>query len=63
MTDALVRLGLPNSMVILVLAVMPVVAAATAPAERADMSRLQSAAGTVIAGNGAPADAAAQTIE
>jgi hypothetical protein len=63
MTDALVRLGLPNSMVILVLAVMPVVAAATAPAGRADVSRLQSAAGTVIAGNGTPADAAAQTTE
>jgi hypothetical protein len=63
MTDALVRLGLPNSMVILVLAVMPVVAAATAPSERADMSRLQSAAGTLVAGIGAPADAAVQTSE
>jgi hypothetical protein len=63
MTDALVRLGLPNSMVILVLAVMPVVAAATAPAERADMSRLQSAPAMLVAGIGAPADAAAQTSE
>ncbi len=50
-------------MVILVLAVMPVVAAATAPAERADMSRLQSAPAMLVAGIGAPADAAAQTSE
>jgi hypothetical protein len=62
MTDALVRLGLPNSMVILVLAVMPVVAAAMPPAGRADMSRLESA-GTLVAGTGAPADTAAQTSE
>jgi len=55
MTDALVRLGLPNSMVILVLAVMPVVAAAMAPAGRADMSRLPSAAGTLVTGIDAPA--------
>jgi hypothetical protein len=63
MTNALVRLGLPNSMVILVLAVMPVVAAATAPARHADMSRLGSAAGTLVAGIGMPADAAPQTSE
>jgi hypothetical protein len=63
MTDALVRLGLPNSMVILVLAVMPVVAAAMAPAGRADMSRLSSAAGTRVTGIGASADAPAQTSE
>jgi len=63
MTDALVRLGLPNSMVILVLAVMPVVAAATAPAGHADMSRLQSEAATLVAGIGMPADAAPRISE
>ena len=62
MTDALVRLGLPNSIVILVLAVMPVVTAAMAPAGRTDMSRLESA-GTLVAGIAAPAEAAAQTSE
>jgi hypothetical protein len=63
MTDALVRLGLPNSMVILVLAVMPVVAGAMAPAGRADMSRLLGASGMLVTGIGAPADAPARTSE
>jgi hypothetical protein len=62
MTDALVRLGLPNSIVILVLAVMPVVAAAIAPAGRADMSRLEGA-GMLVAGIAAPVDAATPTSE
>ena len=59
MTDSLVRLGLPNSMVILVLAVMPVVTAAMAPAGRADMSRAEGL-GTVVAGISTPADAATE---
>jgi hypothetical protein len=59
MTDALVRLGLPNSLVVLVLAVMPLAAVAMAPAGRADMSRAESV-GTVVAGIDTPADAAAE---
>jgi hypothetical protein len=59
MTDALVRLGLPNSLVVLVLAVMPLAAVAMAPAGRADMPRAESV-GTVVAGIGTPADAAAE---
>jgi len=59
MTDALVRLGLPNSLVVLVLAVMPLAVVAMAPAGRADMLRAESV-GTAVAGIGTPADAAAE---
>ncbi|HEX4552511.1 MAG TPA: hypothetical protein VH249_00890 [Xanthobacteraceae bacterium] len=62
MTDALVRLGLPNSLVVLVLAVMPLATVAMAPALRADMSRADGV-GTVVAGIGTPADATAEIAQ
>jgi hypothetical protein len=60
MTDALVRLGLPNSVAVLALAVMPFVAMAMA---RADMARSESPDGTYFAGSTTPADANGAVFE
>jgi hypothetical protein len=51
MTFVLLRAGLPNSMVAIALAVLPIVALALSPAQRAPHAPAQSVEAIVVAGS------------